>query len=229
MGESKTGSNTSIGVVDADKLQRLGVKKATAVRWAPTISAALKAGNVSEPRQVAAFLANALVESGMLEKLVENLNYKADALVSLFGSKRIDMDTAKKVGRIEGLKKQPANPEAIANIIYGGAWGMRNLGNTEAGDGWKFRGRGLFQLTGKANYTRFGKMIGKSADDLTTLLEQDEPAAASAEQFFVATACRDQAAADDITGVRKTINGGTNGLDEVSVLYEKAKKILGAA
>lgn len=100
----------------------------------------------------AMFLANVGVETGGLSATAESLNYSVDALMRTFGRHRISADDALRLGRIPG--QRVADQEGIANRIYGGDWGTRNLGNHRAGDGWLYRGRGLFQTTGRHNYRR---------------------------------------------------------------------------
>lgn len=108
---------------------------------------------VTDPRQIAYVLATPMVETGgTFIPIVENLNYSVEALVAKFGN-RITRAQAAQFGRSPAHN---ANQEAIANCIYGGAWGAANLGNTQSGDGWAFRGRGLCQITGRRNYTKFG-------------------------------------------------------------------------
>jgi putative chitinase len=110
---------------------------------------------INTPLRMAHFLAQTAHESGEFKVVEENLNYKTTALTAMFGS-RITAEQAGKVGRNDATG-QKADQAAIANIIYGGAWGAKNLGNTEEGDGTKFKGRGVIQLTGRANYTAFAK------------------------------------------------------------------------
>ena len=88
---------------------------------------------------------------------VESLNYSVEALISKFSRERISVADAQRYGRAAG---QVANQEAIANLIYGGAWGRKNLGNTEPGDGWKFRGRSWPQFTGRRNAERIDDALG---------------------------------------------------------------------
>jgi len=109
-----------------------------------------------EGEPMAYFLAQIDHESNGMTTLTENMNYSATALRNKFGS-RITVEEATKYGRIGTVRYpiQKANWEAIANIIYGGAWGKKNLGNTDAGDGWRFRGRGAIMATGRSNYERF--------------------------------------------------------------------------
>lgn len=108
----------------------------------------LDRAGISTPKRLAHFFAQADHESG-LNPISENLNYAADALQKVFGSKRISASDALKYGR---TSKKAANQEAIANTVYGGDWGLKNLGNKVWGDGWKFKGRGLYQITGLSNY-----------------------------------------------------------------------------
>jgi putative chitinase len=108
---------------------------------------------VTDLRMIAYAMATPMIETGgTYEPITENLNYSTDALKAKFGN-RISAADAQKYGRNSA---HPANQEAIANIIYGGEWGKANLGNTQPGDGWKYRGRSLVQVTGRNNYTKFG-------------------------------------------------------------------------
>lgn len=108
---------------------------------------------VTDIRMIAYALATPVIETGgTYEPLSENLNYSVASLTSKFPN-RISVADAQKYGR---SAMQPANQEAIANTIYGGNWGKENLGNTQTGDGWKYRGRGLTQITGRRNYAKFG-------------------------------------------------------------------------
>lgn len=102
---------------------------------------------------VAATIANLMHESAEFTRFTENLNYSAKALIRLFSRNRISLNQCYQYGRIDG--KQPANHQAIANTIYGGNWGRLNLGNTQPGDGWAFRGSGGMQATGRKVLTLF--------------------------------------------------------------------------
>lgn len=106
---------------------------------------------------IAEFLGQVFHESGNLGSFKENLNYTTDALVSKFSRARISLAQAEKFGRNE---KHKADQQAIANTIYGGEWGKRNLGNTQPNDGWHFKGVGPIQLTGRGNITKFAKAYG---------------------------------------------------------------------
>jgi len=109
--------------------------------------------NITDLRMMAYAMATPMIETGgSYEPITENLNYSTEALRAKFGN-RISASDAQKYGR---NSSHAANQEMIANIIYGGEWGKANLGNTQPGDGWKFRGRGLCQTTGRRNYAKFG-------------------------------------------------------------------------
>lgn len=107
---------------------------------------------------VAYIMATPWHETGTkMKPVTESMNYSVEGLIKTFSRKRISKADCEKLGRTD---TRPADQQAIANTVYGGAWGKANLGNTEPGDGWRFRGRGLSQLTGRVNYERFGYRLG---------------------------------------------------------------------
>lgn len=107
---------------------------------------------------VAYALATAWHETGAkMQPNVENLNYSVQGLLNTFSRRRISRADAERVGRAGG---RPADQRAIGNIIYGGAWGRDNLGNTEPNDGFTYRGRGFEHVTGRRNYDRTGQALG---------------------------------------------------------------------
>jgi putative chitinase len=146
-----------LNLIDA-QLLKIAAPETPAVdlaAWVEPIKAACQRFEIDRVRRVAAFIAQMAHESGLRPR-DENLNYKAEALLSKFGRHRISRANALAFGRTVA---QRANPEAIANCIYGGEWGRENLGNTQSGDGWFFRGGGPLQATGRDNYTRFAKAM----------------------------------------------------------------------
>lgn len=169
-------------------------------------------------KDVPAFLANCDHESDGFTKFVENLNYKVSALISLFSRKRISEQQCRLYGRID---TQKANQEAIANTIYGGEWGRINLGNLVYGDGWKHRGAGAIQLTGKSNQEKYFKSIGEPCvpEKLQTL----EYALDSAGWFWKTKGIDN---IDSFEDKCKKINGGVIGLEERKELYEHYKNEL---
>ena len=158
---------------------------------------------LNTPLRLAHFLAQAGHESGGFRAVNENLNYGAKGLRGIFGKYFKDDATAKAHER---------KPEKIANVVYANRMGN---GNTASGEGWKFRGRGYIQLTGKDNYTAFGKAINEDIISNPDLVAT-KYALLSAAWFFHKNGLHkiaDKGATDDVvTLVTKRVNGGTIGL-----------------
>lgn len=140
-----------------------GATISAADKYAVHIALAMKYYSIEKPQRAAMFLANVGHESGGLQTVFENLNYRSSALIDGFGRHRISIDDANKYGR-NGA--QSANQVEIANRLYGGEFGRVNLGNTAPGDGWKFRGHGLIQNTGRANARRLTQRLRLKFPDL---------------------------------------------------------------
>ncbi|AZO81274.1 hypothetical protein BLM15_07440 [Bosea sp. Tri-49] len=168
--------------------------------------------------RTAHFLAQIATETGGLTALEESLNYSIEGLLKTFSRKRIAKAQAEALGRKPG---RAADQEAIANVLYGGAWGEANLGNTKPDDGWRYRGGGLMQTTGRANYRRAGYEANPEA------LRTPRGGLAAALTFWSNNDLNRVADRDDITALRKVVNGGTNGLPEAKAYLAKAKKALG--
>lgn len=161
------------------------------------IAAAIKAG-ITDPTEIAMLLAQAAHESGGFKSIEENLNYSADRLLQIF-PKYFNPAMAQKYAR---------KPVEIANIAYG-----KRMGNKDPGDGYKYRGRGFMQLTGRSNYEALAKKYpqAKNPDWVST----PEGAAASAVYFWTniaSGALRQRAQGGDVLGATRIVNGGTNGL-----------------
>jgi putative chitinase len=215
-------------IVTLDQLREAtGATEANAQKYLESLNTAMQLYGIDTKERVAGFLSQIGHESGALSRVVENLNYRVEALMSLFGRQRISEDDAKAFGRNDAIK-QPADQESIANIIYGGPWGAKNLGNTEFGDGWKYRGRGLKQLTGRYNYKVCGEALGIDLVDNPELLEQPLPAALSAAWFWRTKNLDQHADNQDIEKLTRAINGGTLGLDERKRLFAAAMTTLDA-
>jgi putative chitinase len=167
---------------------------------------------------LAHWLGQMRVESKGFSTMVENLNYSVEGLLKTFGRHRISAADCQTFGRAPG---RPANQSAIANIVYGGPWGLKNLGNIHPGDGWLFRGSGDKQITGRANFREAGY------EDRPEVLRTDMTASAEAAAgFFVKHGCIAPALRDEVTGVTERVNGGHNGLPERIAATAAAKKIL---
>jgi len=162
----------------------------------------------------AAFLAQIGHESASFTAVKENLNYSQTALRKVFGKYFPTDELAAEYAR---------KPEKIANRVYANRMGN---GDESSGDGWRFRGRGLIQLTGKNNYTACGTALGIDLVKNPTWLETPEGAVDSALWYWNKRALNVYADVEDIRGMTKIINGGYNGLEDRLEKYRKAKYIL---
>lgn len=179
--------------------------------------------DINTPNRIAGFMAQCAHESLDFTKLVENLNYSEKALNSVFSryfgkGKRNAKDYAR-------------NQPKIANYVYQDEFRSKRgaLGNTEPGDGWLFRGRGIKQLTGRNNYAAFGKTIGMSAEEAAGYVETPKGAMESACWFWATNKLERHADAGDNVKLTKAINGGTIGLDDRNRRWNAALEILGGA
>lgn len=161
------------------------------------------------------FLAQTAHESGGFRVIEENLNYSADGLSKIFPKYFRDKDP----------NDYARQPEKIANVVYSSRMGN---GDEASGDGYKFRGRGLIQLTGRSNYTSLAGDMGVDVEQVVEYLGTPEGAVESAAWFWHKNGLNKLADADDVTAVTKKINGGTIGLEDRQKHTEEFKQILGA-
>jgi putative chitinase len=171
---------------------------------------------VDTPERVAMFLAQCGHESGGFRVLSENLNYSAKALDSIFPK------YFKRAGR--DANEYHRQPEKIANVIYAGR--MDN-GNTDSGDGWRFRGGGILQLTGRYNYTKFAEAVEMPVEEAVDYVRTKEGALDSACWFWDTNNLNKYCDDMDIVGATKRINGGTIGLEDRKKHYVHALDVLG--
>jgi putative chitinase len=184
--------------------------------WYHALSQALPDYDINTPQRVAAFLAQCAHESGNFVFIKENLNYKAESLMRVWPRYFPDLATAKKYAH---------NQEMIANRAYANRMGN---GPEESGDGWKFCGRGLIQLTGRSNYQNFADSLEISIDEASEYLKTFEGCVQSACWFWEANNLNQWADKGDILTLTKRINGGTLGLEDRKKHYEHALHVLGA-
>ncbi|WP_236233701.1 glycoside hydrolase family 19 protein [Pseudomonas tohonis] len=183
------------------------------------INRAVARFDITSPVRLAAFLAQVGHESGGLTRLVENLNYSAQGLANTWPARFKDAN-----GQPSALANQIARkPELIANAVYGGRLGN---GPVASGDGWRYRGRGLIQLTGKANYKASGEALGVDLVAHPELLEQPEWACLAAAWFWKEHGLNELADAGKFEAITKRINGGLTGQAERIALRERAKAVL---
>jgi putative chitinase len=187
------------------------------------VKQAAEAGIQANPLRMSCFLGQIHVESGGFNTVVESLNYSTKALKSLFGEHRITHEQADKYGRTDS---HPADQATLGNILYGGVWGAKNLGNTQPGDGYRFRGRGLKQLTGRDNYRRFSKawLGDESLLADPERVARPDGAVASAVWFWSSKGLNIVADRDDVAAVTKVVNGGAIGLADRQLWTDKYRK-----
>jgi putative chitinase len=184
-------------------------------QWYDALSAILPEYGINTPERVAAFIAQCAHESGGFKFLKENLNYKAESLLKVFPKYFKTLDEARAYEK---------RPEKIANKIYGGRMGN---GDESSGDGFRYCGRGLIQLTGKENYSWFAASLEIPVEEASEYLETFEGAVQSACWFWEENKLNQWADKGDILTLTKRINGGTIGLDDRIKHFNHALHVLG--
>ena len=191
-----------------------------AASWLDAVNAGLPKYEITTPHRIAGFIAQCAHESADFTRLEEGLSYKEETLLRVFP-------------RYFGPGKQdPAafarNPQKLANYVYMDSrrTAAGALGNVQDGDGWLFRGKGLKQVTGRANHTAFGKTVGMTAEQAADYLLTKEGALESALWFWGSRNLNAIADTGDIVKMTKVINGGDIGLDDRRTRYVRALTIL---
>ena len=184
-------------------------------QWYDALTAILPEYGINTPERVAAFIAQCAHESGGFRMLKENLNYKAVSLRKTFPKYFPDDATA-----AQYANKQ----EAIANRVYANRMGN---GSEASGDGFRYCGRGLIQLTGKENYSWFAASLEMQVEDVPEYLATFEGAVQSACWFWESNNLNQWADKGDILTLTKRINGGTIGLEDRIKHYNHALHVLG--
>ena len=200
------------------QLKQIIPENKNAEQWHKALITFMPAYDINTTPRIAAFLAQCAHESGGFNTIRENLNYRPDALVKIFG-KYFDLPTAQKYCAL------PNKQEAIANRIYANRMGN---GNEQSGDGYRYCGRGLIQLTGKENYSRYSQSLKINLDEVIKNLSTVEGCVQSACWFWKTNNLNQWADKGDILTLTKRINGGTIGLDDRIKHYNHALKILKA-
>ena len=222
--EQVAGKPGLVSPITIGLLEALGVRHALAVQYAPLLAIAAHRYHIdTTPRRVAAWLATLAHESARFTRLVENLNYSAEGLAATWPARYADMAgqptaTARRIARRQ---------EDIANLTYSDRLGNGSAGS---GDGWRYRGRGLIQITGRANYRQCAeRMAGLVAgaqvpdfEDQPDLLERPDWAALSAALYWRTRRLNRWADSGDFAELTRRINGGHNGLAHRQHLYVAA-------
>jgi putative chitinase len=201
---------------NADQVRELLKGNSETDEWFEAMEEILPFYEINTVNRVAGFIAQCAHESNNFRVLQENLNYSSKALDAIFGKYFV------RAGR--NAKEYHRQPEKIANVIY--ASRMDN-GDTASGDGWRFRGRGVIQLTGRHNYTKFGSSLSITAEQAIKYVKTKKGALESACWFWDTNKINRYADKQDITGMTKRINGGTIGLADRKKHYKHALEVLG--
>lgn len=192
-------------------LMGCGVKKDTAARWAPVFAEVVREDSFNKrDSELDDFLGQILHESSHLERMEEGLSYSAERLMAVW---------PKRFPTLEAATPYARNPVALANKVYGG-----RLGNTGPGDGYKYRGRGLLQVTGYANYAAVAEVLRLDLVGNPDLMAQPKVALLSAIAWWEKNI--PDSVIGDVERESRLVNGGTVGLAERRALTEAAAKAL---
>ena len=204
-----------MSVITKDQLAQLIPGNPYLVQWCDALNEILPEYGIDTPQRVAAFIAQCAHESGGFKFLKENLNYRAASLRKTFSKYFPD----------DAVAAAYANkPEMIANRVYANRMGN---GDEASGDGFRYCGRGLIQLTGRDNYAFFAGSLDIPVEEAAEYLQTFEGAVQSACWFWETNNLNQWADRDDILTLTKRINGGTIGLEDRKKHYEHAKHVLG--
>lgn len=200
------------------ELQQLLPRNLYVKQWHVALAQLLPDYEINTPQRIAAFIAQCSHESGGFTALRENLNYRAATLRKIF-PKYFPTDQL-----AEQYANRPDKQAAIANRVYANRMGN---GDEASGDGYRYCGRGLIQLTGKDNYSWFAASLGITVEEASEYLETFEGAAQSACWFWETNGLNKWADTGDILTLTKRINGGTIGLEDRIKHYNHALHVLG--
>ena len=201
-------------MITLQQLQQILPGNEHAEAWHTALSGILPDYEINTPERIAAFLAQCVHESAGFKAIKENLNYKATSLLKVF---------PKYFKTAEQAEQYAHNPEMIANLVYANRMGN---GAESSGDGFRYCGRGLIQLTGHDNYQAFADSIDCDIDTLPEYLATFEGAVQSAAWFWETNNLNQLADQQDIVALTKRINGGTIGLEDRQKHYAHALEIL---
>ena len=202
-------------MITLEQLQQLLPNNQYVEQWHEALEHLLSDYEIDTPHRIAAFIAQCSHESGGFTALKENLNYRAETLRKVFPKYFTESSAQQFAGK----------QEAIANRVYANRMGN---GPEESGDGYRYCGRGLIQLTGKDNYQNFADSLEMNVEELPDYLGTFEGAVQSACWFWENNNLNQWADKGDIVTLTKRINGGTIGLEDRIKHYEHALHVLGA-
>jgi putative chitinase len=208
-----------MSLITVDQLRAMIPTNKEVEAWCDELNKALPKYDITTDQRIAGFISQCAHESMDFNAMSENLNYREETLNKVFP-------------RYFGPGKRNAaeyarNPEKIANYVYMDEFRTSKLGNVHPGDGWRFRGRGLKQLTGRDNYTRFAKDYDLTAEEAAVWVETKEGALASALWFWNTNKLNPVADTGNVAALTKKINGGDIGLADRQTRYARAMAALG--
>jgi putative chitinase len=201
-----------------EQLKQLLPKNPYVEHWHKALAQLLPDYEINTPQRIAAFIAQCAHESGGFTTLKENLNYRAETLRKIFPKYFPTDELARQYASM------PNKQEAIANLVYANRMGN---GGPETGDGYRYCGRGLIQLTGKNNYQLFAESIETSVEQIPEYLATFEGAAQSACWFWESNNLNKWADTGDIKELTRRINGGYIGLEDRIKHYNHALHVMG--
>lgn len=204
-----------MSALDKAKLIELLHGNPEAEAWADAALEILPKYEIATAYRIAGFFAQCGHESAGFKVLEENLHYRAETLDKIFPKYFVN------AGR--NAADYAKQPEKIANVVYASRMGN---GDTASGDGYRFRGRGVVQLTGRDNYTAFGKTIGLTAEEVIDYVQTKKGALESACWYWNSRKINEACDTGDIVRMTKLVNGGTIGLDDRRAHFLRALKIL---
>jgi putative chitinase len=207
-----------MSLITVDQLRAMIPSNKEVEEWCEELNKALPKYDITTDQRIAGFISQCAHESQDFCALSENLSYRQETLLKVFPryfgpGKRNAAEYAK-------------NPEKIANYVYMDEFRTSKLGNVHPGDGWRFRGRGLKQLTGRDNYSRFAKDYDMTAEEAAEWLETKEGALASALWFWNTNKLNAIADTGNVAALTKKINGGDIGLADRQARYGRAMAAL---
>lgn len=207
-------------MIDIPTLIACGLQPTQARQFAEPISAACQRFGIQSGDEAAAFVAQAMHESRAMTSLEEDLRYSAGRLTAVW---------PKRFPTVDSARPYAYNAPALANHVYGG-----RMDNDQPGDGWRYRGRGIFQLTGRSNYRRAGAALGVDFEAAPELVCEPVHAALTAAWYWASEARGGMTAqqalrAGDFDRTTRIINGGNTGADERRREFNRCKRAMAVA
>ncbi|MGA0608814.1 glycoside hydrolase family 19 protein [Caldimonas sp. KR1-144] len=202
-------------LISLAQLVACGIGPTQARTFVYPINEACQAFDIDTPPRLAAFLAQCKVESRRFADLEEDLTYRrAERIREVFGDR---VSSLQQAGTLVG------KPEALANVVYANKNGN---GDPNSGDGWRYRGRGLIQLTGRANYMAAGAALGMPYKDQPDLVATPRHSCLTAAQFFAANGCNELADSSQIDKITRKVNRAMLHAAERRQAFEEAVRVL---